>query len=136
MPRRLALLGTWLLATAVATALAWVAVRQVISDVVPPPAAAAIAPPVTVAPAATAAATAVPETTQTVDVLGGSVTVRYGDGTTELVSHVAAPGYTADLRSSGPQRVDVRFRSEDHESRVVVDQEGGVPRVRPEEDDR
>jgi hypothetical protein len=132
--RPLALLATWLLATAVATALAWVAVREVTADVLPGPAVPVTvpgAPPASAGPDPTAPA----EALQTVDLVGGSVTVRYGQGTTDLVSHTVAPGFTAELRATGPQRVDLRFRSDDHESRIVIDQEGGAPRVRPEEDD-
>jgi hypothetical protein len=137
MSRRVALLGTWLMATVLATALAYVAVRQV---------AFVQAAPVVAVPAPATEATPTPATEATptssgagdrrrVDLVGGSVTVRFGRGTTELVDATTARGFTIEVRSQGPERVDVRFRSDAHESRFTADQEGGVPDVRTEEDE-
>jgi hypothetical protein len=134
MSRALVLLATWLVATAAATALAWIAVREVTADVLPAPATAVVPPSVapTTGPSEDAAPPAV---TQTYGLVGGSVTVRFTGPATELVSHTVAPGFTAEVRAAGPERVEVRWESEDHESRIAVDQEGGAPRVRPEEED-
>ncbi len=41
---------------------------------------------------------------------GGSVRVRIGDRAVTLLSNAPAPGYTADVRASGPAEVEVRFR--------------------------
>lgn len=130
MSRALVLLATWLVATAAATALAWVAVREVTADVLPAPATAVVPPSPAPAPSSDGAAV-----TQTYDLVGGSVTVRFAGSATELEAHTVSPGFTAEVRADGPERVEVRWRSEDHESRITVDQEGGAPRVRPEEED-
>jgi hypothetical protein len=48
---------------------------------------------------------------QTFSSAGGSIVVRFGDRSVSLVSEQPGPGYTADVRSSGPTEVEVRFRT-------------------------
>ena len=62
--------------------------------------------------------------------------VRY-DGSTETVSLLwASPsdGFTMDLQDTGPDKVEVRFESDDAESRVFAWWDG-APRQRVEERD-
>ena len=135
MSRALVLLATWLVATAAATALAWVAVREVTADVLPAPATAVVPPSPAPSTGPSQPPSAPAAVTQTYDLVGGSVTVRFIGAATELESHTVSPGFTAEVRAAGPERVEVRWRSDDHESRITIDQEGGTPRVRPEEED-
>ena len=84
------------------------------------PAATAAPPTTTPAPLATA-------TTATIDSVGGQVAVRYDSGGVELLWASPEPGFTADVGTAGPDQVDVRFRSDGHESRVRAYFRDGVP---------
>ena len=79
---------------------------------------------------------AAPVRTESYRVTGGTVTVRYSGGQTRLVQASPATGFTAEVNSSGPSTVDVRFRSDDHESRVRAEWRNGRPDVRREEQER
>jgi cytoskeletal protein RodZ len=73
---------------------------------------------------ATTPATA-PATTATFSGVGGSITVRLQNGTLSLVGTSAAGGFSVQVNQGGGQRVEVVFRSDDHETRVRVDVSGG-----------
>jgi hypothetical protein len=55
---------------------------------------------------------------------GGTITVRYSHGNLTLVSYRAAPGYTAEVHSTDPQDVEVRFSGPD-EHRIRIRAEEG-----------
>ena len=73
-------------------------------------------------------------TTQAYTLTGGVVTVRYRGGSTTLVSATPNSGFGVDVNDSGPGKVDVRFRSDRHESRLVTRMRNGVPD--PEQEER
>jgi hypothetical protein len=56
---------------------------------------------------------------------GGTVVVRIQDTRVTLVSSSPATGYAQDVRSAGPDEVEVRFSNGQHESRVRVLFENG-----------
>ena len=58
-----------------------------------------------------------------------------GDGTVSLDAAAPAVGFTMDVRATGPTEVEVRFESDDHQSRFKADWEDGELRIRTEEDD-
>lgn len=58
--------------------------------------------------------------------VGGSVTVRLQNGALSLVSATPAAGFTIDSSTSRADRVEVRFRSNDHDSRIRVDLIAGL----------
>lgn len=154
MQRRGVLIGVWVLCTAAATLIAWAAVSQVAQEVspqavLPLPTTAAIADvSATAAPsedqqvakqqsARTATEVAddeappdepAPQTaTEAYDLVGGIVTVRYSGTSTDLVQASPESGFIADVKDQGPGKVDVRFRSDDHESRLVTRLRNGAP---------
>jgi hypothetical protein len=154
------LIGAWLGATALATLVAWGAVRQVTAEVsptavLPVPSAVAIADDVSEQgnpanpPAAGGQANgqprdpeagndpqAEPATTEAYELAGGVVTVRYVDGTARLVSAAPTSGFDVDVNDGGPDKVDVRFRSDAHESRLVARWRGGAPDAQRDERSR
>ena len=110
--------------------------------VAPPPQATAAAPlprapaPTTVAALPAPPPAPAPTTSDTIISRGGSVAVRY-DGSTETVSLLwASPsdGFTMDVQDTGPDKVEVRFESDDAESRVFAWWDG-APQQRVEERD-
>jgi hypothetical protein len=171
------LVGAWVVATAVATLVAWAAVRQVTDEVSPqaafplpndvaladasptpsaaparqrpkrtrprrePPASATTAPgEPTQRPADPPPATQPPDAepepepqpdpearTQVHKLTGGIVTVRYSGQNTNLVSATPNSGFVVEINDSGPDKVDVRFRSDHHESRLVTRMHDGQP---------
>ncbi|MET0830909.1 MAG: hypothetical protein ABWY62_00900 [Acidimicrobiia bacterium] len=77
-----------------------------------------------------------PTSTATYNLVGGWVTIAYGPGVVELVGAAPNSGFSIDIKENGPDRVEVEFESEDHESRVRADEtSGGTPELRIEEDD-
>jgi hypothetical protein len=68
---------------------------------------------------------------RTYDLIGGSVGVRFENGTARLLWATPAAGFRAE-RHGGSDEVDVRFRSETHESRLRVFWDNG-PRAEVEE---
>jgi hypothetical protein len=138
--------GAWALATLGATLVSWAAVRQVTAEVSPSqtlpfPSAVAladdpVAEPDTTAPAPTAPAepdTDAPATTESYRLTGGLVTVRYRGTATTLVSAAPNSGFGAEVNDTGPEKVDVRFRSDGHESRFSTRLRGGTPDPQTEE---
>lgn len=70
---------------------------------------------------------------ETVDSEGGSIRVRIAGTTVQLLSTAPGPGYTADVRASGPTEVEVRFRAgesgeDEHEIRLRFDSDGTLRR--------
>jgi hypothetical protein len=57
--------------------------------------------------------------------------VRLAGGQVSLQSQSATTGFTPEVHDNGPTRVEVRFRSADHETVVRVDVVNGqmVPKV-------
>jgi hypothetical protein len=88
----------------------------------------------------TTATTAVPGPTptgaaedRTYDLIGGSVGVRFENGTARLLWATPAPGFRAERHDGdGEGDVDVRFRSDTHESRLRAFWDNG-PRAEVEE---
>jgi hypothetical protein len=62
---------------------------------------------------------------RTYDAPGGSVTVRFTNGSLALVSYTPAAGYTAEVHDNEPGRVEVRFSDGDHESRIRLQVDKG-----------
>lgn len=56
---------------------------------------------------------------------GGSITVRQQDGSLSLVSYTSVAGYTVDIQHSQGDRVEVRFESSSHRTRIRIDLENG-----------
>jgi len=48
-----------------------------------------------------------------------------GNGTVELDGAAPAMGFTLEIEDNGPDRVKVRFRSDDHDSRLEARWRGG-----------
>ncbi len=57
---------------------------------------------------------------------GGSITVRLEDGALSLISYSANAGYDVEIEHSGGDRVEVRFESDDHRTRIRIDLEDGA----------
>lgn len=148
MRRRGLLVTTWAGATAVATFVAWAAVDQVTDEVAPsaavplPAAVAAAQPaqaPVTPGPGDRGTEQPKPQPDPTADpqpqaagtvgydLVGGAVTVRYRGATTELVQATPRSGFVVDVREGGPDKVEVRFSSDRHESRLLARVSDGRP---------
>jgi hypothetical protein len=75
-----------------------------------------------------------PATSATIASSGGSVAVSYDGsaGTVSLTSAAPHDGFTMTLQAIGPDKVEVRFESDDAESRVFAWWDGD-PRQRVEE---
>ena len=84
----------------------------------------------TTQPGATTTAPAAPVITQYVSI-GGSITVKLQNGALSLVSTNPTAGFEIDSSTSRADRVEVRFRSNDHDSRIRIDLVGGamVPQI-------
>jgi hypothetical protein len=65
-------------------------------------------------------------TTRTFSGVGGSITVRLQDGQLSLVGTAATGGFTVQVAQGSGQRVEVLFRSDDHETRIRVDVSAGA----------
>ena len=77
-----------------------------------------------------------PTSTATYNLVGGWVTIAYGPGVVELVGAAPNSGFSIEIKENGPDRVEVEFESDDHESRFRADEtSGGTPELRIEEDD-
>ncbi len=74
----------------------------------------------TTIPATTTTTTAptVPVATQTssYQLIGGVVTISYSPGTVTFVSAIPQAGYGTEIKDSGPERVRVEFRADNHTS--------------------
>ena len=62
-------------------------------------------------------ATAPPEE-RTYDLVGGMVAIRFENGAARLLWATPKPGFRVERRDDGSGQVDVRFESDDHESRL------------------
>ena len=104
--------------------------------------------PTTSTPGTTATTTPGPSTTTTAgdtsttapssgisahQMIGGSVVIESGGGQVRLVSASPRPGFSVEVDDDGPEKVDVEFRREDHESRFTAGWEDGRARVRIDE---
>lgn len=77
-------------------------------------------PTTTTVPATTTTTTTPPKTeVRSYDLVGGSVSVEIGDGTVRLAGASPKPGFTMDVESPGPEKVEVEFHNDDHESRFT-----------------
>lgn len=74
-----------------------------------------------------------PTVTEAYELKGGVVTVRYSGSATRLISATPNSGFDVDVHDGGPGKVDVRFRSDDHESRLVTRVRDGAPEPQREE---
>ncbi len=84
----------------------------------------------TTQPGATTTAPAAPITTQYASI-GGTITVKLHNGALSLVSSTPSAGFAIDSVTNRADRVEVRFRSDDHDSRIRIDLVGGamVPEI-------
>jgi hypothetical protein len=74
--------------------------------------------------------------TATYNLVGGWVQIAYGPGIVELVGAAPNSGFSIEIKESGPDRVEVEFESDDHDSSFRADETaGGTPELRIEEDD-
>jgi hypothetical protein len=64
---------------------------------------------------------------------GGSVTVRFDGATLTLVATRPSAGFTSQVAHEEPDRIEVRFESETHETRIEVRVEDGALEPRIEE---
>jgi hypothetical protein len=78
----------------------------------------------TTAPTATTTTTP-PTEIRSHDLVGGSVSVEVGDGTVRLAGASPKPGFTMEVENSGPEKVEVEFHNDDHESHFTGKFEGG-----------
>lgn len=87
--------------------------------------------------------TATPPTTTTAppsteirsyDLVGGSVTVEVGSNTVGLAGASPKAGFSMEVENSGPEKVEVEFKSEDHKSHFSAKFEDGVfvPKIEEE----
>jgi len=74
--------------------------------------------------------------TATYNLVGGWVTIAYGPGIVELVSAAPNPGFSIEVKESGPDRVEVEFESDEHDSEFRADEtSSGAPSIEIEEKD-
>jgi hypothetical protein len=79
----------------------------------------------------------VPQTqVATYELIGGWVKIRYGAGEVWFVDGGAASGFSVEVEETGPDEVEVRFRSDDHESKFKAEYDHGELDVEIEEEDR
>lgn len=88
----------------------------------------------TSAPAAsTTTTTAIAPATEirSYELIGGSVSVEFGDGIVRLAGASPKPGFTMDVEHTGPEKVEVEFRNGSHESKFSGKFEDGgfVPSI-------
>jgi len=65
--------------------------------------------------------------------IGGTTTIRTDGSAVHLVAAVPQSGFQVDVEKSGPQEVDVRYRSEGHTSRLKAEWENGKLEVETSE---
>jgi hypothetical protein len=98
----------------------------------------------TTAPPQTTTTTAPPQTTTTTapttslvtssySVPGGSVTIKSAPGEVHFVSAIPQPGFTTELRDTGPERVRVRFVSSSLSSEFEAEWDNGELQISAEE---
>jgi len=105
-------------------------VPEVSTTTTQPPAPTTTAPPPT---------TTVPPSTEirSYDLVGGSVTVEVGSNAVRLAGASPKAGFSMDVENSGPEKVEVEFKSEDHESQFSGEFKDGVfvPKIEEEAHD-
>jgi len=75
---------------------------------------------------ATTTTTSTPTTeVRSYELIGGSVSVEIGDGTVRLAGASPKPGFTMEVENSGPEKVEVEFHNDDHESQFTGKFEDG-----------
>ncbi len=79
----------------------------------------------TTVPATTTTTSAPPTEIRSYDLVGGSVSVEIGDGTVRLAGASPKPGFTMEVENSGPEKVEVEFHNDDHESHFTGKFEDG-----------
>lgn len=114
------LLLSWIVATVVATGLAWLGVRSIVGGVAAP-----LPAPVPVTDNGSVqrpvASEASQTTTTTFTLTGGSVTVRFSPDDVAVLSAVPAAGYETDIENEGAgTRVEFESDSDNHQSRLDV----------------
>ncbi|MGA9598442.1 MAG: hypothetical protein WBV06_19965 [Acidimicrobiia bacterium] len=93
----------------------------------------------TTTPTTTTPTTTTPTTTtatsQTTsyELSGGVVTISYSPGVVEFVSAIPQPGFSTDIRNSGPEEVRVRFESPTHTSEFRARWNGGQLEITKDE---
>jgi hypothetical protein len=70
--------------------------------------------------------TSVLDATATFSGVGGSIVVRSTGSGVELVSSSPAAGFSADIRSAAGDKVEVRFRSDSHRTKIEVRMRNGA----------
>ena len=92
----------------------------------------------TTTPPTTTTTTTSPPATEirSYDLVGGSVTVEVGGDSVRLAGASPKAGYSMDVENSGPEKVEVEFKSEHHESHFSGRFEDGVFVPEIEEKDR
>ncbi len=68
-----------------------------------------------------------PTETATYNLVGGWVQIAYGPGIVELVGAAPNSGFSIEIKESGPDRVEVEFESDDHESKFRADETAAAP---------
>ena len=81
----------------------------------------------------TTATTAATSQTTSYQLGGGVVTVSYSPGVVEFVSAIPQPGFSTDIRNSGPEEVRVRFESPTHTSEFRARWNGGQLEITKDE---
>lgn len=65
--------------------------------------------------------------------VGGTVTIEYGNGQVVLISAVPKAGFATEIDSDGPTEVDLDFRSATHRSKLDAKMVNGALVVDTEE---
>lgn len=82
-------------------------------------------PPATTTTTTTTTTTAPPEAqTSSYQLIGGTVTISYSPGVVTFVTAIPQAGFSTELRETGPDRVRVRFESENHTSDFRAEWDG------------
>lgn len=81
--------------------------------------------------------TTLPVSYQTYDLIGGTVVLAVGNGVVNLAGATPRPGYTAELKHTGPEEVEIKFVGNDHKSRLDAKFKGGEldVKIKEESDD-
>jgi hypothetical protein len=85
--------------------------------------------------------TAPPQTTttqalsyETVDLVGGTVTLSYGNGEIRVVSAVPRPGFSYEAEDTVGTEIEVKFISNDHKSKLEAHLDSGELKIDKEEE--
>lgn len=71
---------------------------------------------------------------ETVDLIGGTVILSYGNGEVRVVSATPRPGFTYEAEHTGPVEVEVKFVSNDHKSKLEAHVDNGELKIDKEEE--